>query len=116
MTSEEMRERQNLAAKELFSYTHDYTRFTEVAQDFPSIQEIPVESHNQFLRVLNIIGENENAIPLFLKRPNGFLDLINAPTELEVEADSSLVYLGKPMDFEDVVNATRTENEGKSKK
>ncbi len=116
MTSEEMRERQNLAAKELFSYTHDYTRFTEVAQDFPSIQEIPVESHNQFLRVLNIIGENENAIPLFLKRPNGFLDLINAPTELEVEADSNLVYLGKPMDFEDVVNATRTENEGKSKK
>ncbi len=116
MTSEEMRERQNLAAKELFSYTHDYTRFTEVAQDFPSIQEIPVESHNQFLRVLNIIGENENAIPLFLKRPNGFLDLINAPKELEVEADSSLVYLGKPMDFEDVVNATRTENEGKSKK
>lgn len=116
MTSEEMRERQSLSAKELFSYTHDYSRFTEVAQDFPSIQEIPVESHNQFLRVLNIIGENENAIPLFLKRPNGFLDLINSPTELEVEADSSLVYLGKPMDFEDVVNATRTENEGKSKK
>lgn len=116
MTSEEMRERQNLSAKELFSYTHDYSRFTEVAQDFPSIQEITVESHNQFLRVLKIIGENENAIPLFLKRPNGFLDLINSPTELEVEVGSSLVYLGKPMDFEDVVNATRTENEGKSKK
>jgi hypothetical protein len=116
MTSEEMRERENLSAKELFSYTHDYSRFMEVAQDFPSIQEIPVESHNQFLRVLNIIGENENAIPLFLKRPNGFLDLINAPTELEVETGSSLVYLGKPMDFEDVVNATRTENEGKTQK
>jgi hypothetical protein len=116
MTSEEMRQRQNLSAKELFSYTHDYTRFTEVAQDFPSIQEIPVGSHNQFLRVLNIISENENAIPLFMKRPNGFLDLITAPTELEIDEGSSLVYLGKPMDFEDVVNATRTENEGKSKK
>lgn len=116
MTSEEMRKRQHLSAKELFSYTHDYTRFTEVAQDFPSIQEIPVENHNQFLRVLNIIGENENAIPLFLRRTNGFLDLITAPTELEVEQDSSLVYLGKPMDFEDVVNATRSENEAKEKK
>jgi NhaP-type Na+/H+ or K+/H+ antiporter len=116
MTSEEMLQRQNLSARELFSYTHDYSRFTEVARDFPSIQEIPVENHNQFLRVLNIIGENENAIPLFLKRTNGFLDLINAPTELEVEVGSSLVYLGKPMDFEDVVNATRTENEGKSQK
>lgn len=116
MTSEEMRERENLSAKELFSYTHDYSRFTEVAQDFPSIQEIPVESHNQFLRVLNIIGENENAIPLFLKHANGFLDLITSPTELEIEEGSSLVYLGKPMDFEDVVNATRSENEAKKKK
>lgn len=116
MTSEEMRERQNLSAKELFSYTHDYSRFTEVAQDFPSIQEIPVGNHNQFLSVLNIIGENENAIPLFLKHPNGFLDLINAPADIEVEAGSSLVYLGKPMDFEDVVNATRNENEIKAKK
>ncbi len=116
MTSEELRNRHNLSAKELFSYTHDYLRFTEVAQDYPSIQEIPVDSHNQFLRVLNIISENEDAIPLFLKRPDGFLDLITAPTELEVQEESSLVYLGKPMDFEDVVNATREENEGTSKK
>lgn len=111
MTSEEMRERHHLSARELFSYTHDYTRFTEVAHDFPSIQEIPVGSESQFLRVLNIIGENENAIPLFLKRPHGFLDLITAPDELEVEEESALVYLGKPMDFEDVANATKTQKE-----
>ncbi len=116
MTSEEMRHRDDLAAKELFSYTHDYARFTEVAQDFPSIQEIPIENHNQLLRVLSIIGDNEDAIPLFLKRPDGFLELINSPSELEIEAGSNLVYLGKPMDFEDVVNATRSMNEGKSKK
>ncbi len=111
MTSEEMRQRQHLSARELFSYTHDYTRFTEVAHDFPSIQEIPVGSESQFLRVLNIIGENETAIPLFIKRPNGFLDLITAPDELEVEEGSALVYLGKPMDFEDVANATKTKKE-----
>ncbi|HLW30861.1 MAG TPA: sodium:proton antiporter [Aequorivita sp.] len=116
MTSEEMRDRENLQAKELFSYTHDYLRFTEVAQDFPSIQEIPVDSHNQFLRVLKIIGDHENAIPLFLKHPDGFLDLITTPADLEVEPESILVYLGKPMDFEEVVNATRNANEGKSKK
>ncbi|WP_026451856.1 cation:proton antiporter [Aequorivita capsosiphonis] len=116
MTSEEMQNKRTISAKELFSHTHDYTRFTQVARDFPSIQEIPVESHNQFLRVLNIISDNEDAIPLFLKHENGFLDLLNDPSELEVEVGSSLVYLGKPMDFEDVVNATRTENEGKSQK
>lgn len=114
MTSDEMRQKQSLSAKELFSHSHDYTRFTQVAAEFPSIQEIPVESHNQFLRVLNIISENENAIPLFLKQENNHLDLLSTPSELEVEAGSSLVYLGKPMDFEDVVNATRNENEGKA--
>ena len=116
MTSEEMRHRDDLSVKELFSYTHDYARFTEVAQDFPSIQEIPVENHNQFLRVLSIIGDNDDAIPLFLKRPDGLLELINSPSELEIDSGCELVYLGKPMDFEDVVNATRSMNEGKSKK
>lgn len=116
ITSDEMRKNKNLSVKELFSYTHDYSRFAQVAQEFPSIQEIPVENHNQFLRVLNIVGEDKNAIPLFLKHPNGFLDLITSPAELETEEGSSLVYLGKPMDFEDVVNATRSENEGKSEK
>ena len=116
ITSDEMRKSKNLSVKELFSYTHDYSRFAQVAQEFPSIQEIPVENHNQFLRVLNIVGEDKNAIPLFLKHPNGFLDLITSPAELETEEGSSLVYLGKPMDFEDVVNATRSENEGKSEK
>jgi len=115
MTSEEMRDRENISEKELFSYTHDYTRFTEVAQDFPSIQEISLANENQFLRVLNIIGENENTIPLFLRRPNGFLDLITAPNELEVEEGSALVYLGKPMDFEDVASATNTKNKVRPK-
>lgn len=116
ITSDEMKKNKNLSVKELFSYTHDYSRFAQVAQEFPSIQEIPVENHNQFLRVLNIVGEDKNAIPLFLKHPDGFLDLITSPTELETEEGCNLVYLGKPMDFEDVVNATRSENEGKSEK
>ncbi len=116
MTSEEMRHRNDLVAKELFSFTHDYARFTEVAQDFPSIQEIPIKNHNQFLRVLGIIDDNDDAIPLFLKRANGFLELINSPSELEIGEGCNLVYLGKPMDFEDVVNATRSMNEGKSEK
>ncbi len=116
MTSEEMRHRNELQAKELVSYTHDYSRFTEVAQDFPSIQEIPVENHNQFLRVLSIISENKDAIPLFLKQGDGSLDLITSPGELEIDAGCELVYLGKSMDFEDIANATRSVDAGKTKK
>ena len=106
MTSEEMRNRKNLSDKDLFSYTHDYLRFIDVAENFPSIQEIPVEGHEQFMRVLKIIEKNREAIPLFLKRADGTLDLINTPSELEVENDSNLVYLGKPIDFEDIESAS----------
>ncbi len=97
--------------QELFSKTHDYIKFTEVARKFPSIQEIKVDSKNQFLRILSIIEENEDAIALFLKHKNGHIDLISSPSEMNIEEGSNVAYLGKPMDFEDVVNATRDENE-----
>lgn len=106
MTSDEMRNRKNLDGKDLFSYTHDYLRFIDVAENFPSIQEIPVESNEQFMRVLKIIEKNREAIPLFIKRPDGSLGLINIPSELDVENDSNLVYLGKPIDFEDLESAS----------
>ncbi len=96
---------------ELFSTTHDFIKFTEVARKYPSIQEISVDSKNQFLRILSMIEENENAIALFLKSAGGNIDLIHAPSEMLVEEGSQVAYLGKPMDFEDVVNATRDENE-----
>lgn len=106
MTSEEMRNRKNLGDRDLFSYTHDYLRFIDVAENFPSIQEIPVDSNEQFMRVLKIIEKNREAIPLFLKRADGSLGLINIPSELEVEKNCNLVYLGKPIDFEEIENAT----------
>lgn len=116
MSSEELTNNENIVTSDLFSYSHDYSKFTRVSQSYPSIQEIAVDSHNQFLRILNIVAEEQNAIPLFLKRADGFLELITTPDELEVEAGSNLVYLGKPMDFEEVANATRTENEGQVQK
>jgi len=97
---------------ELFSTTHDYIKFTEVARKYPSIQEIKVDSKNQFLRILNIIEDDDDAIALFLKTPKGDIKLIHKPTEMEVDEKSEVAYLGKPMDFEDVANATRDENEG----
>jgi len=112
MTSEELNNRSvNLSSKELLSHTHDYLKFTEVARDFPSIQEIPVDSQNQFLRILNILEEDTSAISLFLKLPNGHLNILDTPLDMEIEEGSNLVYLGKPMDFEEVANATRDENE-----
>ncbi|GHC44187.1 cation:proton antiporter [Ulvibacter litoralis] len=114
ITPEELKNNENLSSKELFSHTHDYVKFTQVASNFPSIQEIPVESHNDFMHLLQIIEQDENAIALFLKRSDGFLDIINTPSEMEVTENCNLVYIGKPMDFEDLMN-TKKEQELKEK-
>ena len=111
MTTQELQTNQNLSSKELFSHTHDYTKFTAVANNFPSIQGIPVDSHPQFIRVLNIIEKDDNAIALFLKQADKTLDIVSVPNQMEVNKGSSLVYLGKPMDFEEVFNATKVDND-----
>jgi len=116
MTPEELRNSSNLGSSELFSQTHDYVKFMDVAQLYPSIQEIPVDNSKQFLQMLNVLGEDDRSIPLFLKRPDGYLELISAPKELEVNEGSNLIYLGKPIDFEEVLNTTRIKNEALSEK
>jgi len=108
MTPEELKNNENLFSKELFSHTHDYTKFTQVASNFPSVQEIPINTLEQFLRLLSIVEADDNAVALFLKHPNGFLDIISSPREMEVSENSNLVYIGKPMDFEDLLNSTKS--------
>ncbi len=111
MNSEERKVKNTLSSKELFSTTHDYVRFTEVARDFPSIQELPIETQSKFLKLLGYIEEEENAVALFVKNDKNHIDLIENPQEMEIGEGSQLVYLGKPIDFEDVVNATKEEED-----
>ncbi len=94
-------------SKELFSKTHDYMKLTEVGRKYPSIQEIKVNSNPQFLSILNIIKENDDAIALFLKHQNGHIDFISSPSEVEIEEGSYVAYLGKPMDFEELMNSSK---------
>jgi NhaP-type Na+/H+ or K+/H+ antiporter len=109
MTSEELLKNKEFDQDEVFSNTHDYIRFTEVARDYPSIQEIEVNDYDKFLKVLETIRDNPEAIPLFIKDNTGSLQLIDTLTKIEIETGSMIAYLGKPIDFEDVVIATTEE-------
>ncbi len=111
MNSEERKVKNTLSSEELFSTTHDYVRFTEVARDFPSIQELPIDTQSKFMKLLGYIEEEENAVALFVKNDQNHIDLIENPQEMEITEGSQLVYLGKPIDFEDVVNATKEEED-----
>lgn len=106
ITSKELLKKEHVNTDEIFNNTHDFIKFTEVARDYPSIQEIEVEDYKMFLKVLEIIRDNKEAIPLFIKDPEGNVDLIDTLKEINIENGTVIAYLGKPMDFEDVVTAT----------
>lgn len=110
LTSEESLNTGNLNKNDVFSNTHDFIRFTEVAREYPSIQEIEVNDHSKFLKVLEAIRDNRDAIPLFIKDAEGELKFIDTLTEFDIEKGSAIAYLGKPIDFEDVVAATQDDN------
>ncbi len=109
ITSVELKEKAKVDKGEVFCKTHDYIRFVEVAQEFPSIQEIEVHNPEMFDKILGIINENKDAIPLFFKNPDGEVHLIDDLKDTVVENDSMIAYLGKPLDFEDVVIAKMDE-------
>ncbi|MGY8886797.1 MAG: cation:proton antiporter [Flavobacteriales bacterium] len=111
MTSEELQTNEAPSSKELFSETHDYSKFTHVANKYPSIQEIPLDSHDELIRLLKIIEKDEDAISLFLKHPEGFLDIVSVRNRIEVEKGSHLVYIGKPMDLESILKTRKKTNE-----
>jgi NhaP-type Na+/H+ or K+/H+ antiporter len=84
MTSEELLKKSGFNKDEVFSNTHDFLRFTEVARDYPSIQEIEVNDHSMFLRILEVIRDNKDAIPLFIKNPEGHIELLDTLSETEL--------------------------------
>ncbi|MDB2586633.1 cation:proton antiporter [Flavobacteriaceae bacterium] len=107
MSAEEKQKGLDLDNPEYFCSTHDYTMLDEVARQHPSIQEAPVEDIDQFMRLLKILSNNQDTVPLFLKRANGYLEVICDPKNFEVGPESSLVYLGKPQDLEELSRAVK---------
>lgn len=91
------------APSEVLSTTHDYADLTRVANEFPSIQEIDIDSVAVFQRLLDYIYDHKDMVALFLKAPDGELSFITNPSEMEVEEGSQLAYLGKTIDVESVL-------------
>jgi len=108
LSTEEKESGTDIDPNELFSTTHDFVMLEEVARTFPSIQEIPVNSKSQFLKLIHIIEKDNDTVALFLKEPSGYLEIISSPSEMEVANGCQLVYLGKPLDIEELNTATRS--------
>lgn len=104
ITPDEMNDPSGSPKEGLFSPTDDFINITEVARNYPSIQEIEIANKQMFDRLIEATRDDDNIVPIFLKKNGGDLAILKAKTEdLEVEdfEGSKLVYLGKPFDLED---------------
>lgn len=102
--SDEMNDSEKPPKDGLFSQTDDFIKLTETARKFPSINEIDVKDTKHYNALIEMAQSDEDVIPIFLKMPEGSLEIIpSLSNEMgEIQEGSKLVYMGKPFDFEAV--------------
>ena len=99
ISPEEMESGQNIPKEGLFSSTDDFNSLTEVANKYPSINEIQLSGRAHYDKLIDKTNSDKNIIPLFLKDLEGELHIISSQSEqiANIEKGWRLVYLGKPM-------------------
>ena len=90
----------NIPKEGLFSTTDDFIDLTEVARKYPAIQEVPINSEEEYHTVAEILMKDKDMIPLFVKEKDDTIDIIGSFVQnLEIKSfeKCKLVYIGKPM-------------------
>ncbi len=104
ITSEEMKNPKNNPQEGLFSHTDDYFKLIELAERYPGIQEIKIKNKKHYKNLIDFTKEDKDIIPLFIKDPGKNIRIISSFSEEieQIEEDSFLAYIGKPIDIEDI--------------
>lgn len=99
LTANEMRlHPEQLPAQGIFSYTDDFLNINEVARDYSEIHEEPLKDRAHFEKLMKQLSKEENKIPLFLKMPDGFLEiLVPDMKKFSIGEGYALVYLGQKL-------------------
>ena len=99
ISSDELRKEALIPEQSIFSKKDDYINFSEVARDYPLINELSINSKEHYLELINELNNELKKIPLFVKDLEGELHIIcGLSTDFKIEKDFKLVYLGKPFD------------------
>ncbi len=104
VSNEEMRDENNNPHEGLFSHTDDYITLSDVTKKYPSIQEIEIIDKAHLEDLIKVTNNDKDIVPLFIKNNEGELNIISSyNTEIDnVQEGNRLVYLGKPLDVEDI--------------
>lgn len=104
ITKQEIEEDVKTPKEGLFSTTDDFMSLTEVARKYPAIQEVSINSEEEYDEVVKLLMNDPDMIPLFVKRKDGMIDIIGSVAQniyLKSFDMCTLAYLGKPMQGEE---------------
>ncbi len=82
----------------LFASNDDYINLNEIARNYPTVNEIKVESSEDFKEKLKVINQELKSIPLFLKNDT----IIKVITEVDTtsfKVNDTIIYLGNKINF-----------------
>ena len=97
----------NPLPKEVVLQHNDFIKLSNIAQNYPSIQEVEIHTKEMFYKVFNRLETEPNTMALFLKSAQGKIEIIYKEEDVQISENMRLVYLGKPLDWEAVLT---TEN------
>ncbi|WP_298366393.1 sodium:proton antiporter [uncultured Lutibacter sp.] len=96
ISTEEMKSGNIVSKDKLFTHKDDFLNLSEIVRDFPLVNEVPVNSQEHYLKLLNEIEEEPQAIPLFLKDNKGVIHIISSiDATFKIEKGNILIYIGK---------------------
>jgi hypothetical protein len=96
ISPEEMSDPNDNPIDGLFSQTDDYIKLVNLSRRYPKIHEISIQNERHYHELIKITKEDQDVIPLFIKNPEGNLEIIPSTSDsLDVSEDFKLVYMGK---------------------
>lgn len=105
VSSEEMDDPEKNPEEGLFSHTDDYVKMMEATRRYPAIHEIDLKNGKHYKQLIDISNEDNDIIPLFIKAPDGNIQIISSFSESfnSITEGYKLAYLGKMFDMDNIL-------------
>ncbi len=105
VSSEEMNDPEKNPEEGLFSHTDDYVKMMEATRRYPAIHEIDLKNGKHYKQLIDISNEDNDIIPLFIKAPDGNIQIISSFSESfnSINEGYKLAYLGKMFDMDNIL-------------
>lgn len=99
VSSKEVLDNKTDNSKVLFTQKDDYIHLTDVLRDYPTINELEIESANDFNKKLEMVYSDEKTIPIFLKTDAKIFILSELNGTTNIKKGDKLVYAGKELEI-----------------